>query len=170
MGVDLVHDLCKIILNISAGSGASIAATDVKSVTLGTNDIYTSATVDITAATYDGTNSKVTPTANATTIDTGAGATVGTITFADNSTAQTSLAAIIPPQTLNGVALKVTIGTTDYTATLSSPDTDSNTTPDALVAGNQYTYNVTVDLKGLTITATSITPWTNNAAGSISVQ
>ena len=120
VSVGLVHDLSKIILNIQAGSGASIAASAVNAVTLGDNDIYTSATIDITQGAYDVSSTEVKATANATT-KTDDSDPKATITFADNSTSLASVAAIIPPQTVTDKTLNVTIGSTIYTATLSSP-------------------------------------------------
>lgn len=170
INVSLVHDLCKIVLNIEGGTGASFKYGDITSVTLGEttiNEIYTDATVDIT-------NSSI----NSTTVTTGAKGVItlvdattftGVTTAADNTT-PAAVACVIPVQTLNAVPLKVTIGTTVYSATLSSPDTDSDSSPDDLVAGNVYTYTVTVDTKGLNIKVNTITDWSSQSGGTISVQ
>ncbi len=161
IAVNLVHDLSKIILDIQPGTGgATIDAASVKSVTLGDGDICLQATVDITSGTWDATSSKIKPTANATTNNSG---TKGTITFADATTAQQTVAAIIPPQTVTNAKLVVKINDTDYEATLSSPD-------GGFLAGKQYTYTVKVNLQSLEISVTEIENWSAETGGNINVQ
>ena len=153
INVTLKHALCKIKLNIQAGTGASaITGTDVKEVKLGdgTTDPKLSATVDLTNSTPSAAVSTTT--------------TTGTIQFANNTTAQTTVAAILPPQTLTNCPLSVKIGSATYTATLSSPT-------GGFVAGNEYIYTVKVTVAGLSITVTSIDPWTSTTVtGDINVK
>lgn len=162
IGVTLKHALCKIKLVIEAGTGASaIAGTDVTNVTLGntTTKPYLSATVNLTETSLSSAVSTVTS------------GTTGTVQFANSSTAQATVAAILPPQTLTNCPLSVTIGSATYTATLSSPDTTSpaDGTPDSFEAGKEYTYTVKVNVEGLTISVTSITPWTSETGGTVNV-
>ena len=158
INVTLKHALSKIKLVITGGTGSpSISGSSVKEVKLGhatdaTKQPLTQATVNITNATLS--SAVTTATSGATSV----------IKFANSSTAQSTVTAIIPPQTLTSCPLSVTIDDAVFTAELSSP-------AGGFAAGNQYTYSVKVDLKGLTISSTEITPWTNvDVSGSINVE
>ena len=155
INVTLKHALCKIKLNIQAGTGSSaIANADVTEVKLGdgTTNPYLSTTVNLTDATL------------ASAVATATSGTTGIVQFANALTAQATVAAILPPQTLTNCPLSVKIGSATYTATLSSPT-------GGFTAGNEYIYTVKVNVEGIAITAISIATWNSiNVPGDIDVQ
>ena len=132
VGIGFTHLLSKVSVNLTAGDG---------------NPNLTGATVELL---------NVLPTTTLTTAEgsiseaTGA-ATDITVFTADATTSKGS--AIVPPQTLGAQFVKVTLADGGE---LIGKLNDSST-PD-LKGGNEYTYNITVNLTALSITA-SITPW-----------
>ena len=68
---------------------------------------------------------------------------------------------ILFPQAKASIDLTVEFNDNEYSATLEIPD-------DALAAGNNYTYTVTVHNKGLSIQSPEITPWTPVSIGDVS--
>ena len=132
VGIGFTHLLSKVSVNLTAGDG---------------NPNLTGATVELL---------NVLPTTTLTTAEgsiseaTGA-ATDITVFTADATTSKGS--AIVPPQTLGAQFVKVTLADGGE---LIGKLNDSST-PD-LKGGNEYTYNITVNLTALSITAT-ITPW-----------
>ena len=161
VNVTLKHALCKIKLVIEAGNGGTtISDGDVTEVKLG--DDTTRPLLEANVNLTDATLSSAVITSNS--------GTSGAISFADATNKKTTVSAILPPQTLTNCPLSVKIGTATYTATLSSPDTNSDNTPDAYAAGNEYTYTVKVNQQSLTVQVTSITAWTTSSAGTVDVK
>ena len=70
---------------------------------------------------------------------------------------------ILFPQTKASIGLTVKFSGNDYNATLEIPE-------DALAAGNNYTYTVTVRNQDLSIGSAEITPWNRVSGGDVSAE
>lgn len=127
------HLMSKIVVQLATGTGLLDDEINAATVKLGNADLITGGTF----STVDGTF-------------TAAGSGSGTYTIATNA-GTSAHAAIIVPQSVAGKTISVAIGGA----------TKSYTIPDEVVfaAGKVYTYTLTVNKTGLTVSST-ITDWT----------
>ena len=74
---------------------------------------------------------------------------------------------ILPQEVTTPLDLKVSFNEQDYTATLNLP---AIPTANLYAAGYAYTYNVTLNNKGITVSEPEITPWTPGDSNNVSVE
>ena len=127
------HLMSKIEVTLVQGTGVTADEIGAATITLGNSDLITSGTFNTATGEF-----------------TAAASGTGTYTIATSAGAATPHAAIIVPQNVAGKALTVTIGETARTYDI--PEGTS------FVTGKKYTYTLTVNKTGLTVSST-ISDW-----------
>jgi len=139
------HALAKIVVNLSAGNGVSDS--------------------DLTSYVTAVKLKSLKPTATFSISGGAVGSITATGTAADvsikGSTVTSSHNAIIVPQAKSGAFIEVTYNGNTYTYSLPSSTTFS--------PGYVYTYNISVNSAGISLSTTSITGWTSTTAVSSSI-
>ena len=147
INVPLDHKCSKININIAGGTGVALSSLVGASIKLA--DVNHAGSIDLRT----GTVTEATPPSTADLTFTTATAATGTFA-SDNTKNCYTASAVIIPQTITAKDLTITLagGTTTYKYSLTK----------TFDAGTAYTFDITVNAAGLTIT-TSLSNWTAGA-------
>lgn len=142
--VPLIHKLSKINVNIAAGTGVALSSLKGASITLA--DVNLAGTANLTTGAVSTTGS----TTSTLTFTTATADPTGTF-VSNTSTSCYTASAIIIPQTITSK---------DLTITLSNGSTYKYSLSKAFAASTSYTFDITVNASGLSLT-TTISDWTS---------
>lgn len=148
--VPLTHKLSKINVNIAAGTGVTLSSLVGASITLA--DVNLAGTANLTTGAVSTTGS----TTSTLTFTTATAAPTGKLASSATTDCYTASAIIIPQ----------TITSKDLTITLSNGSKYKYSLSKAFAASTSYTFDITVDAKGLSLT-TTIADWTADTGGPI---
>lgn len=138
------HLLSKVTIELKQGTGTPTLTDAVVKL----KTVYPSTTLDVSAGTISGTSGNTTD-----------------ITVKAKTTTELSNSAVVVPQTLATSFIEVTLADGGVLTSMDLKDNGGNSiTSVVLTAGNEYKYEITVNLTSLDVTST-ISPW-NSTTGS----